>query len=215
MEKTSQTSIENDSSEDVLLPYFDPFQRQNEPDRYDEVGFDLPDNYSTPPRSPVNPNPVEPDEPEPEPPLDVTLTDKTVEFGCFYSLPVYKMTACHVVDAHIESAIASLRDNIIAEEGCENAIGLGNIINAYAYMGDGTGCISVLSADRGIVVEKVTVNPYEFLNLDTQSNDNIKYNDYVHKVGDKFFACPPDLVTNADCEVESNRLYYLQDMHRT
>ncbi|AAR28858.1 vp91 capsid protein [Leucania separata nucleopolyhedrovirus] len=218
LEKSLQTSIENDSADDtLLLPYFDPFQRQ-EDDEPMNVGRDLADNHQTPPRSPARPDPVEPDESESEsePPLEVTLTDKTVEFGCFYSLPVFKMTACHVVDEHIEEAVASLRANVTADEGCESAIGLGNIINAYAYMGNGTGCLSHLSADRGIVVEKITLDPYEFLNLDTQSNDNIKYNDYVHRTADdKFFACPPELVNGNDCDVEPNRLYYLQDMHRT
>lgn len=213
LENRPQVSIDVDVSydEDTIMPAFDPFQR-----RVEEPAALLPtsepnDPPIDPPRPPTPDEEDEEKEEEEEPP--VVMTDKTVEFGCFYSMPVFKMTACHVDDARVRDALHDLRSNVEVHTDCANAAGLSHMINAYAYIGDGIGCRSVLTPENGIRVERVA-EPQVFMNLDTQSNDGIKYNDWVHKFGDQYTACPPDLLDEShNCVVDFNRLYYVHDLH--
>ena len=189
---------ENARDNDAVTPMFDPFERY-------EVIAPLFDPWSS--------REANDEESTPPPPPTLTLTDKQLSYTCFYSVPTFKLSACNVIDDHIKEAIRDLRANASADENCRKTLGLANIINTYAYLGDGIGCRSVFDADTGIRV--IASEGKLFDNIATQSNDGIKYNKWVHSNGDIIMACPDHIMNDGAfaCDLEDNRIYYLQDLH--
>nr|UVZ35107.1 VP91 [Melanchra picta nucleopolyhedrovirus] len=204
---------------DYLNPLFDPFEY------YDimQPSFNpwTRDEYEHPPDDNLGVGggsgggndevPPPPSPPPPPPPPSLTLTDKLLDYTCFYSVPTFKLSACDVADEHIRDAIKELRANVKVESGCENAEGLANVINAYAYLGDGVGCLSVF--DNNIITVRQFVGK-TFLNINTQSNDGVQYNKWVHVSEDGLFMACPDhaLRANFTCNLEDNKLYYMEDL---
>jgi Viral capsid protein 91 N-terminal/Chitin binding Peritrophin-A domain len=150
------------------------------------------------------------------PPPELELTQKVVEYSCFYSLPTFKYSSCNIDNDHIKTMLASLRENVNTHPDCVNAIGLANVINSYAYLGQGVGCQSKYDSELGkIVIDKVENGPV-YLNVDTQSNDNVKYNNWIHQKNNMFIACPQDNLINNDetlkCNIDDNKIYYIEDL---
>lgn len=155
----------------------------------------------------------------------VDTGSKNITFQCFYSLPTFKFTECPLPitdgnesDDNDENAseisdgdriTTSLHNHQIDPE-CQNAEGLINVINSYAYLGNNIGCRSVLTTD-GINVVKEE-NPLRFLNIEYQSNDNFKYNQFIHYHNNKFTACPPELFIDGRCNKINDVLWYLEDL---
>ncbi|AAY84012.1 VP91 [Chrysodeixis chalcites nucleopolyhedrovirus] len=210
------------NSEDTIPVLFDPFEHIEtvkplfNPFAENTIARDLPDFPDLfppypPPRPPPPPPPVIP-EPEPEP--ELTLRNKFLNYSCFFSLPTFKMSHCDVVDDHIIEAIANIRQNVQVHDDCVNAEGIKNVINAYVYLGNDIGCRTEFTDDGTIHVNRVN-EPTKFMNLTTQSNDGIKYNHWIHtNDGINYLACPHNLYNSNrfTCSVESNRLYYMQDL---
>ncbi|AUV65356.1 VP91 [Alphabaculovirus myunipunctae] len=150
--------------------------------------------------------------PPPPPPPELTLTDKQLDYTCFYTVPTFKLTACNVDDDHIVESIRKLRDNVRVEPECDRAAGLANVLNSYAYLGDGVGCRSVFR-DNSIAV--VVSDGKTFTNLDTQSNDGVQYNKWVHAYNGTFMACPDHaLLDDFTCRLEDDKLYYMEDLQK-
>ncbi|BAC67317.1 capsid associated protein VP91 [Adoxophyes honmai nucleopolyhedrovirus] len=143
------------------------------------------------------------------------LDEKFLEYSCFYSLPTFKCSECKIDNDIVVDKLEELRSAIDVEIGCETASGLANIINAYAYMGNGYGCRSVYDQIEGVIKVLKTDDGPQYANVDTQSNDGHIYNPWLHRTDDKnIFACPPDLVNeNNNCDLDSNVFYYLEDLH--
>ncbi|AHH82655.1 VP91 [Buzura suppressaria nucleopolyhedrovirus] len=210
--KKDKMLIKNDDGE--LTPLFDLFERVEtiepafDPFNHDQL-VDTRDHDRTPspPPPPIGPPVLPPSLPE------LNLTQNLIEFSCFYALPTFKMNACEITDDHIEQTLKLLRQNVIVHPDCATAAGLANVINAYAYLGDGVGCRSVYDPVDGIMVNRVN-DGQVFLNLDTQSNDGIKYNTCIHKKDNYFTACPLSVFdeNNFDCNIPSNKLYYLENL---
>jgi hypothetical protein len=176
---------------EVMLPAFDPWTR----DEYDQLPDDNIEDGAAPPEPVV-------------PPL--TLTNKQLDYTCFYSVPTFKLSACDVADDHIKDAVKQLRSNVVVETGCESAEGLANVINAYAYLGNDIGCLSVF--DNGSIIVK-QFQGKTFLNVNTQSNDGVQYNKWVHTLDGSFMACPDHaLAKDFTCNLEANKLYYIEDL---
>ncbi|QYC92656.1 Per os infectivity factor 8 [Trabala vishnou gigantina nucleopolyhedrovirus] len=158
---------------------------------------------STPPSPPSSPTAP-----------DLIYSHKLLEFSCFYALPTFKFSACNIENEHIQNALINIKNNVTAHPDCTNAVGLSNIINAYAYLGEGIGCKSFFNVDTlRIVVDKIENGP-TYLNVETQSNDGVKYNKWVHKLGSVFMACPDILLDNDNfvCNTAQNTLYYIENM---
>ncbi|ABY65801.1 vp91 capsid protein [Orgyia leucostigma nucleopolyhedrovirus] len=191
---------------ETLQPAFDPFEPRQEPKQIKDLSVMLP-------RPPVGPVPRPETEPEPEPELELNLTEKLVEFACFYALPTHKLSACQIVDDHIKNEIRRLRETVRVHADCTAAAGLANVINAYAYLGNGIGCRSVYDSTLNVIaVDSVRDGPI-YLNVVTQSDDNARYNNYIHIKDGKFLACPPSSVNaNFECDITDNVLYYLENM---
>jgi Viral capsid protein 91 N-terminal len=208
--KNDITILATRRESNTLPPLFDPFERYEilQPTFNpwsDEDDAKNVNNLEDLPTTPL---------PEPPPPVpSLTLTDKQIDFTCFYSVPIYKLSACNVENDHIKEAIKGLRANVTIESGCENAAGLANIINAYAYLGANVGCRSVLSPHDNSISVVIDPNGKTFVNLDTQSNDGIQYNKWIHTRDDMFMACPDHaLGPNFTCELEDDKLYYIEDL---
>ncbi|ACI28795.1 VP91 [Agrotis ipsilon multiple nucleopolyhedrovirus] len=189
----------------VIEPLFDPWSLRDLPDMPPEDtgvgggGGDAP----TPPPPP--PPPVSP---------TLTLSEKQLSYTCFYAIPTFKLSACRVVDDHIKLAIRELRNNISVDDECKQAGGLANIINAYAYLGDGIGCRSTYTEGEGIRVQ--LFEGKTFANIDTQSNDGVQYNKWIFNHQGTIMACPDHaLKDDFTCDLEEDRLYYLQDLQET
>ncbi|ADD73796.1 P95 [Lymantria xylina nucleopolyhedrovirus] len=145
---------------------------------------------------------------------DLTLSDKMIDFSCFYSMPTFKTIACSAPDEHVQKAWRETRETATVHPDCEAAGGLVDIVNAYAYLGEGVKCKSGYDPERGLFVDRVAAGP-EFANLTTQSNDGVKYNRHVHARGGRFVACPEDLFDNDAfvCRLEEDKIYFIQDLH--
>ncbi|QEI03535.1 VP91 [Spodoptera cosmioides nucleopolyhedrovirus] len=210
-----KTRNENDNDE-ILIPIFDPF------DKYDVIeplfnpwsARDIMECHPDDPSCGVRPPPPPEPEPEPEPePPTVTLTDKQLSYSCFYAVPTFKLSACNVVDDHIKESIRNLRENVNVDELCSNAAGLANIINAYAYMGNGMGCRSSYDFNSNLITVSPVRDGKEFTNLETQSNDDVKYNKWIHYRDGAIMACPEHaLGPNFTCNLEEDRIYHLEDL---
>lgn len=201
-------------NDDVLIPLFDPF------DKYDVIEplFDpwsARDIIDCNPDDPVcnrPPTPNPPPEPESEPPT-LTLTSKELSYRCFYAVPTFKLSACNVIDDHIKESIRELRENVIVDEQCRDAAGLANIINSYVYIGDLIGCRAVYDQDDNRIRVRTFRDGKVFDNLETQSNDGVKYNPWLHTHEGKTMACPEHaLGPNFTCNLEDDRIYYLEDL---
>nr|AGS47921.1 capsid-associated protein Vp91 [Ectropis obliqua nucleopolyhedrovirus] len=146
------------------------------------------------------------------PPPDLTLARKDVSYSCLYAIPTYRFSDCELTTATLVESIRLLRDNVQVDDACKDAVGLANIINSYAYLGNNVGCRS-LYEDATIKVVRVS-DPVVYDNLDTQSNDGIVYNHYVYKNNNSYLACPIHLFSPTDftCNIESDKIYYLENM---
>nr|QBI90300.1 p95/vp91 [Trichoplusia ni single nucleopolyhedrovirus] len=201
------------NSKDTIPVLFDPFEHMEtveplfNPFIQQEIARDLPDfpDEWTPPPNPRPPIP----EPEPE----LTLRNKLLDYSCFFSLPTFKMTTCDVVNDHIIEAIANIRRNVQVHDDCVNAEGIANVINAYVYLGNNIGCRTEFTDDGTIRVNRVN-EPNKFMDLNSQSNDGTKYNKWIHTNGINYMACPTHLYDRDQfkCDVESNKLYYMEDL---
>nr|WUR10764.1 vp91 [Calliteara abietis nucleopolyhedrovirus] len=189
-----------------LTPAFNPFALSSPSPEYqfesDETGAEEGDAE----------NDVEDGGSDPEPDSPEFLT-KIVEFSCFYALPTFKLSECQVNGVNIKTELKRLRENITLKDAdCAPAVGLGNIINSYAYIGSGVGCRSAYEQETGVYVYK-TANPIVYANLETQSDDGVRYNNYVYKNENEYLACPPDLITDTlQCNLDDNSLYYLESL---
>nr|AMO27587.1 VP91/P95 [Lymantria dispar multiple nucleopolyhedrovirus] len=148
------------------------------------------------------------------PPPELTLSDKMIDFSCFYSVPTFETIACSAPDEHVQSAWREAREAATVHPDCAAAAGLVNIVNAYAYLGEGVKCKSGFDAARGLFVDRVAAGP-EFADLTTQSNDGVKYNRHVHARGGLFVACPEDLFDDDAfaCRLKEDKIYFIQDLH--
>ncbi|CDG73256.1 vp91/p95 capsid associated Protein [Spodoptera exigua multiple nucleopolyhedrovirus] len=205
---------ENNNDDDVLIPLFNTF------DKYDVIKplfnpWSARDIVDCHPDDPLcnTPTPPEPEpEPEPEPPT-VTLTNKQLSYRCFYAVPTFKLSECNIVDDHIKESIRELRENVIVDEQCGDAAGLANIINSYVYMGNFIGCRAIYDQDENRIRVRSVRDGKVFDNLETQSNDGVKYNPWLHTYEGKTMACPEHaLGPNFTCNLEDNRIYYLEDL---
>ncbi|AYN45030.1 vp91 [Alphabaculovirus alterspexiguae] len=196
---------ENKPNDNYINPMFDPFVPY-------ETMAPLFDPWSARDIIDCNPDDVlcRPPAPPPEPPT-LTLTDKLLNYTCFYAVPTFKLSSCNVVDDHIIEAIKKLRQNIIIEDReCESAAGLANIINAYAYLGDGIGCRSLFD---GTTIKVVKSAGKTYLNIDTQSNDGVQYNKWIFNNNGTIMACPDHLIKDDfTCHLEEDRIYHLIDL---
>ncbi|QEI03612.1 VP91 [Rachiplusia nu nucleopolyhedrovirus] len=192
---------------DSIQPLFDPFEREEivQP-LFNPFIFDPPPFEPQDPRPPVNPP-----EPEPEPPTAPSM-NQLIDYSCFYSLPTHKLSACVAGNEIIIQAIANLRENIRVDVNCTDAAGLANVVNSYAYLGNGLGCKCEYINDE-IVVNQVN-NPKVYDNIETQSNDGFKYNRWIHYKDGRFLACPEDLLdeNTFTCRVEPDKIYHIQDL---
>lgn len=216
--ENDQKAIEKDDDDEQMQPLFDPFEHiETVAPAFDPFNRELVDardhdRTPSPPPPPIGP-PVIPS-PPPSPSLpELNLAQNLIEFSCFYALPTFKMNACEITDDHIERALEILRRDATVHPDCSTAAGLANVINAYAYLGDGIGCRSVYDSIGGIMVNRVN-DGQVFLNIDTQSNDGIRYNTWIHKKNNLFTACPLDLFDNDKfaCNVAPNKLYYIENL---
>ncbi|AXS67732.1 vp91/p95 [Cryptophlebia peltastica nucleopolyhedrovirus] len=200
-----------DGENDVIKPLFDPFERSEIQPIFNpfDVAIRPPLSWFPESEPDIEPEP----EPEPEPVPELILADKLLDYSCFYSLPTYKFSECEIANDFIVDKIKELRNNITVDPECENARGLSNVFNSYVYLGNGIGCKCRYDDEKGIIVEKILDGP-RYLNVETQSNDGVKYNQWVHKNGNTFIACPQELLNdNFDCAVHSDKFYYLEDLH--
>ncbi|AIU41310.1 vp91 [Sucra jujuba nucleopolyhedrovirus] len=202
---------------ETIQPLFNPFNEKSQtPVLNLIIENSQPDNLRDHDRTPSPPGtPIGPPEPLPTPPPappQLILSDKLVEFACFYSLPTFKFSACNIDDDNIKTYIKSMRNNFNVHPDCQAASGLVNIVNSYAYLGNGFGCKCVYEA--GSLNINKEFNGPTFLNLETQSNDNIKYNTWIHKKNDQYIACPEDLLDkeNFTCNIDDNVLFYLENL---
>ncbi|AIG63256.1 VP91 [Helicoverpa armigera SNPV] len=197
-------------NEKDLQPLFDPFVKiETVRPLFNPFDMDSPPIIDSEPENDpeFNPNPV----PEPEQ-EELILKNKTVNFACFYSLPIFKLSACHLNNESLIINIYNLRKKVDISADCINAAGLVNIVNSYAYLGNDIGCRCKYSTEKGLHIERDD-NPIVYTNLDTQSNDGIKYNMYIHRNGNNFIACPPELLTDTfECNVENDRMYIMHNI---
>ncbi|ACO53524.1 vp91 capsid [Euproctis pseudoconspersa nucleopolyhedrovirus] len=157
---------------------------------------------------------VEEDDDAPEQkPEELILSKKIVKFSCFYALPTFKYSLCDIQNDHIIESLAKLRENVTAHPSCVPAIGLSNVLNAYAYLGNGLGCFSFYTPESGIFVDRINDGQI-YTNINTQSNDGVKYNSWIHVQNNKFLACPDDLFNsqNFSCNTDPNTLYYIENL---
>ncbi|BBU37551.1 per os infectivity factor 8 [Choristoneura diversana nucleopolyhedrovirus] len=158
---------------------------------------------------------IEP-EPEPEPePSPLILNKKDLFYSCFYELPSFKLTSCHAENDVIVDALKQLRATVKVDTECESAKDLHFVLNAYAYTGNNVGCRSVFDGDD-VAVVKEAVPSYVFTNLQTQSNDGVRYNKHVHVKDGRYMACPEHLYDDDafTCNAEADKLYYLENMQQ-
>ncbi|AUF81593.1 vp91 [Malacosoma neustria nucleopolyhedrovirus] len=199
---------------EIIAPMFNPFDLYD-PIYYNDQSFTIESDEEENENDNDNDNTIvstPPPSPSPSPVPELILNEKNLNYSCFYSLPTFKLSGCNVDNDHIVNTLVNLRTNVHIHPECENAAGLVNVINSYAYIGGNVGCRCYYDDDRGIVINKVT-NPTIFSNVDTQSNDNTKYNPWIHVRNNQFLACPPDLIQNDfTCNVESNVLYFLEHL---
>jgi hypothetical protein len=200
---------------ETIAPMFNPFDQNH----HDPIDIDFNDQTITIKSSDDGDNDDEniaetppPSTPSPLPVPELILNEKNLDYSCFYSLPTFKLSGCNVDNDHIVDALRNLRTNVYVHPECENAAGLVNVINSYAYIGENVGCQCYYDDDRGIVIDKVT-NPTIFRDIVNQSNDGAKYNPWIHVHNNQFLACPPHLIqNNFTCNVESNVLYILEHL---
>lgn len=204
---------------ETLNPMFNPFndnhieiekQEDNEPE---EVTPPTPEEEINPPDE-LDPEINVPEESAPPEEIEtIKSNSKILDYSCFYSLPTFKLTTCIIEEDFIQTAIQELRSNVKVDSLCENAVGLANVINSYAYLGNSVGCKSNLNADLNTITINRIEDGAQFLNLETQSNDHDKYNLWIHKNGEYYVACPPELLqSDFSCAVEKNKLYFIEDL---
>ncbi|ABL76018.1 p95 [Maruca vitrata nucleopolyhedrovirus] len=198
---------------DSILPLFNPFQTTDVV-WYSEPGGED-DHWIVPPPVESTPTPEPSPSPEPGPPSPppLILEDKDLFYSCHYSVPFFKMTSCHAKNDVIVDALNELRNNVQVDMDCESAKNLSHVLNAYAYVGDGIGCRSAYDGNA-IVVKKETAPSHVYSNLNTQSNDGVKYNRWLHVKNGQYMACPEELYDNNEfkCNVEMDKLYYLNNL---
>nr|BEV20938.1 viral capsid associated protein [Bombyx mori nucleopolyhedrovirus] len=197
----------NNRRNDSISPLFNPFQTT------DAVWYSEPDGDEVMAPPPTAPPPPSEPEPEPELPSPLILDNKDLFYSCHYSVPFFKLTSCHAENDVIINALNELRNNVKVDADCESAKDLSHVLNAYAYVGNGIGCRSAYDGDA-IVVKKEAVPSHVYANLNTQSNDGVKYNRWLHVKNDQYMACPEELYDNDEfkCNVESDKLYYLDNL---
>ncbi|AGR56827.1 vp92 [Hemileuca sp. nucleopolyhedrovirus] len=182
-----------------------PFGRQTDARDHDRTPSPPPIQVPNPPTTP----PI----PSPEPP-QLILDQKLIEFSCFYALPTFKYSMCDIKNDHIIESFNRLKNNVNIHPDCVKASGLSNVINSYAYLGDGFGCQCLYRPDDGgIVIDRID-DGQVFTNLESQSNDGFKYNKWIYKNNDMFLACPPDYLDNENfqCNIPDNVLYYIENL---
>jgi Viral capsid protein 91 N-terminal len=193
-----------------ISPVFNPFQTdavwRSEPDSGDGGWIPVP---PIPPSLPDTENEIEETFPSPPAPFET----KDLLYACHYEVPLFKLTSCHADNFVIINALTQLRQQVQYDVDCERAKGLANILNAYVYLGNGVGCRSVY-ADDVIKVIRESSPTHIYTNLQTQSNDDVKYNRWIHVKNDEYLACPEDLYDNETftCQVENDKLYYINNM---
>lgn len=220
---------------ETLQPTFNPFEHvtnSNKPnmgihDNNDNIvndKFDIHDrneyienaNYDAARDHDRTPSPPGTPTPRPPPPDSLVLNDKILDYSCYYALPTFKLTECILENERIVQALLELKSDISTDTDCENHTGLANIVNAYAYIGGGVGCVSSYDKTSNRLTVYRTITGPKYQNLDTQSDDNVKYNMYVHRRDNRFVACPEHLLTDSfECNTETNKLYYLEDLQKT
>nr|ALR70670.1 viral capsid-associated protein [Anticarsia gemmatalis multiple nucleopolyhedrovirus]ALR70827.1 viral capsid-associated protein [Anticarsia gemmatalis multiple nucleopolyhedrovirus]ALR71142.1 viral capsid-associated protein [Anticarsia gemmatalis multiple nucleopolyhedrovirus]ALR72400.1 viral capsid-associated protein [Anticarsia gemmatalis multiple nucleopolyhedrovirus] len=222
----------------ISKPAFDPFAKQPFVNKsglaeplfnpfanavwYSEPGGDDGDHWAPDPGPNPQPEP-EPDEsehdsefdefepvPEPSP---LILDKKDLFYSCYYELPSYKLTSCHAENDVIIDELARLRNNAKADAECEPAKDLHYVLNAYVYTGNGIGCRSVFDGNDVTVIKESTPS-HVYANLNTQSNDGVRYNRHVHVKDGRYMACPEHLydANTFTCNAEADKLYYLDNM---
>ncbi|AKR14154.1 capsid associated protein [Dasychira pudibunda nucleopolyhedrovirus] len=159
--------------------------------------------------------PTQPEAPPAPEPSPLILDKKELFYSCFYELPTFKLTSCHAENDVIIDALRQLRAAVEVDPGCEPAKDLHFVLNAYAYMGNGVGCRSVFDGNN-VAVIKEPVPTYTFNNLQTQSDDGVRYNKHVHVKDGRYMACPEHLYDGAAfaCNAEPDKLYYLDNMQK-
>ena len=205
------------SKSGLVKPLFDPFTNAI---WYSEPGGEDGDHWVPGPNPQPEPEPdesepdSEPDEPMPEP-SPLILDKKDLFYSCYYELPSYKLTSCHAENDVIIDALAQLRNNAKADVECEPAKDLHYVLNAYAYTGNGIGCRSVFDGNDVTVVKESTPS-HVYANLNTQSNDGVRYNRHVHVKDGRYMACPEHLydANTFTCNAEADKLYYLDNMQK-
>ncbi|UZE89744.1 VP91/PIF-8 [Parapoynx stagnalis nucleopolyhedrovirus] len=198
-----------------IPPVFNPFQKTDAV-WYSKPGDGDGDHWiPVPPIPPSLPNsePEEEEEEEPIPPPALILENKDLFYACHYEIPLFKLTSCHANNFVIINALANIRQNVQYDDDCEPAKGLANVLNAYVYLGNGVGCRSIY-ADDVIKVVRESSPTHIYTNLQTQSNDDVKYNRWIHVKNNEYLACPEDLYNNETftCQVENDKLYYINNM---
>nr|ANS70977.1 viral protein 91 kDa/p95 [Lymantria dispar multiple nucleopolyhedrovirus] len=193
----------------TVAPMFNPFA---ETDEGEEQTANEGEDQSPDEGEEQTPDEGEGEEQTPPTP-ELTLAEKRVDFLCYYSLPLFKATSCTTNDEHIQIMWRQLLESATAHPDCANAIGLVNIINSYAYLGDDIKCRSRLDPVQGLYVDRATEGA-QFDNLATQSNDGVVYNTHVHERNGTFMACPPALFDRQafTCQLEDDKIYHMMDL---
>lgn len=201
----------SDNKNGLTQPLFDVFP-SSEPPSGDG------DHWAPGPE--FEPEPAPEPEPEPEPapepePSPLILDKKDLFYSCFYELPSFKLTSCHAENDVIIDALQQLRTTVKVDQECEAAKDLHYVLNAYAYTGNGVGCRSVFDGNN-VAVVKEAVPSHVFANLQTQSNDGVRYNKHVHVKNGLYMACPEQLYNENTftCNTEVDKLYYLDNMQQ-
>lgn len=191
---------------DQVSPVFNPFEKYKEYDSSREHGAvdSEHDEVTSETDEEVSP---------PTPPSPLILENKDLFYACHYEVPLFKLTSCHAENNIIINALAHLRKHVEYDTDCQSAKGLANVLNAYAYLGDNIGCRSIYTNDV-IKVMRENEPSHVYSNLQTQSNDGVKYNRWLHVKDNEYLACPEDMYDDASftCNVEPDKLYYIENM---
>ncbi|QHB21737.1 vp91/p95 [Artaxa digramma nucleopolyhedrovirus] len=199
---------------ETIKPAFNPFDNVDEPMVVDD---DDDNNKSVIAKSTDDVKSTDEDDDDviTEQRPELILADKLVTFSCFYALPTFKFSSCNINDNFVSENLSKLRSETTVHPDCVSAAGLSNVLNAYAYLGNDVGCRSSYTPESGITVDRVFGGPV-YLNVDTQSNDGVKYNNFIHKRNNIFLACPNNLLDddNFICNIDSNVLYYIENLQQ-
>ncbi|AAP29860.1 capsid associated protein [Choristoneura fumiferana multiple nucleopolyhedrovirus] len=209
------TDKENGFARSLFDPFADGVWRSEPGGDGDHWAPEVPPTQPEPELEPESETELDSDlelEPEFSP---LILNKKDLFYSCFYELPSFKLSSCHAENDVIVDALQQLRASVKVDTECELAKDLHFVLNAYAYTGNNIGCRSVFDGDD-VAVVKEPVPSYVFTNLQTQSNDGVRYNKHVHVKDGRYMACPEHLYDDEAfaCNAEPDKLYYLENMQQ-